>query len=236
MSRRSLRPRVAGSDSLQSRLVALAPATSARLDGSDFLLLGAAVGLVGWTLTAVVEAIAPEAGLLTVVVWLPLVVAMLGAGVLHAPDAMRFSLPMLGWGLLNGLAVTVTLVAVLVGVPNQVGGDPFNTVVLGPDAGVVWSLWALDLAAGYAWTADALRRDGQPSRAAGYSYAAFLGFGLLAYHGAGVEAIRTVRYPALAALHAIPLALDARTDLSGVRRTAVLYLVVFALVGLGAVL
>jgi hypothetical protein len=227
---------VAAPDSLQSRLATLAPGTSGRLTGSDFLLLGAAIGLVGWSLTAAVAAVAPGAGLLTVALWVPLVVAMLGAGLLHAPDAMRFSLPMLGWGVLNGLAVTATLAAVLVGVPDQVGGDPFNTVVLGPDAGAVWSLWALDLAAGYAWTADALRRDAQPSRAAGYSYAAFLGFGLLAYHAAGVEAIRTVRYPALAALHAIPLALDARTDLSGVRRTGVLYFVVFALVGLGALL
>jgi hypothetical protein len=227
---------VAASDSLRSRLAALAPATSDRLTGSDFLLLGAAVGLVGWSATAAIAAVAPGAGFLTVVVWTPLVAVMLGAGLLHTPDAMRFSLPMLGWGLLNGLAVTATLVAVLVGAPDQVGGDPFTTVVLGPDAGAVWSLWTLDLAAGYAWTADALRRDAQPSRAAGYSYAAFLGFGLLAYHAAGVEAIRTVRYPALAALHAIPLALDARTALSGVRRTAVLYLVVFALVALGALL
>jgi hypothetical protein len=227
---------VSASGTLQTRLAALAPATSGRLDGADFLLLGAAVGLVGWTATAVLELLAPDAGVLALAVWLPLVAVMLGAALLHAPDAMRFSAPMLGWGPLNGLAATATLWAVLFGVPDTLGGDPFNTVVLGPDAGAVWSLWTVDLALGYAWTADALRRDGQPSRAAGYSYAAFLGFGLAVYHGAGIDAIRAVRYPALAALHALPLALDARTDLGGVRRTVVLYLVVFALVGVGALL
>ena len=221
---------------LRSRLAALAPASSDRLTGADFLLLGAAVGLVGWTATAALELLAPEAGPLALVVWLPLVAAMSGAAILHAPDAMRFSHPLLGWGLLNGLAATATVWAVLFGVPDTLGGDPFNTVALGPDAGAVWSLWTVDLALGYAWTADALRRDGQPSRAAGYSYAAFLGFGLAVYHGAGIDAIRTVRYPALAALHALPLVLDARSDLGGVRRTAVLYLVVFALVGVGALL
>jgi hypothetical protein len=227
---------VSESGTLRTRLAALAPATSGRLDGSGFLLLGAAVGLVGWTATAVLELLAPDAGPLALVAWLPLVAAMLGAGLFHTPDAMRFSTPMLGWALLNGLATTATLWAVLFGVPDTLGGDPFNTVALGPDAGAVWSLWTVDLALGYAWTADALRRAGQPSRAAGYSYAAFLGFGLAVYHGAGIDAIRTVRYPALAALHALPLALDARTDLGGVRRTVVLYLVVFALVGLGALL
>ena len=228
---------------VRSRLVALAPATSGRLAGEDFLWLGAGVGLVGWTATAALELLTPAAGLaastaglVALVVWLPLVGAMVAAGLWHAHDAMRFSLPLLGFGLLNGLATTTTLWAVLVGLPATVGGDPFVTVPLGPPADAVWSLWTLDLAIGYAWTADALRRDGQPGRAAGYSYAAFLGFGLVVYHAAGVDALRTVRYPALAALHTLPLALDARTDLGGLRRTGVLYLAVFALVGVGALL
>jgi len=221
---------------VRSRLVALAPASSGRLDGDGFLVLGAGVGLVGWTATAVLAALVPRAGPLALAVWLPLVVVMLGAGLLHGPDTVRFSLPLLGFGLLNGLATAATAWAVLVGLPATVGGDPFVTVPLGRPADAVWSLWALDLAVGYAWTADALRRDGQPGRAAGYSYAAFLGFGLVVYHAAGLDAIRTVRYPALAALHAIPLALDARTDLGGLCRTAVLYLTVVALVGVGALL
>ena len=228
---------------VRSRLAALAPSTSGRLGSSDFLRLGAVVGLVGWTATAVLELLAPvadlaapTAGLVALAVWTPLVGVMVGAGLWHAPDAMRFSLPLLGFGLLNGLATTATLWAVIVGLPATVGGDPFVTVPLGPAADAVWSLWTVDLAIGYAWTADALRRDGQPGRAAGYSYAAFLGFGLVVYHAAGVDAIRTVRYPTLAALHALPLALDARADLGGLRRTAVLYLVVFALVGVGALL
>lgn len=236
---------------LQSLLRTVTPATSGWLTDSDFLALGAVVGVLGWTGTAAIEWFAvPYAGFVALALWTPLVAVMVIAAIQHVPDTMRFSKPMIAWGVCNVTATVVTVVAVTFGVPSAVGVSvgggggggsdtlPFGfaTVALGPAGGVVWSLWAFDLAVGYVATALFLRDDRQPARAAGYSYAAFLGFGLLVYHGTGLEALRSVRYLTLAALHGLPLGLDSRTSLSGVARTAVLYIVVVGLVALGAVI
>jgi hypothetical protein len=207
-------------DALRSGLAALAPATTGRLPGDGFLLLGAGVGLVGWTGTAALARLSvPRAGLLALAVWGLLVAVMVGAGLFHVPDAMRFSLPMVGWGLLNATATTVTLVAVL---------QEWS-------ATLVWTVWLVALGLGYGWTAIALWRGGQRARARGYGYAALVAAGLLIASGAGMPALQPVRYPLLAVLHAVPLALDARTTLGGRARSGVLLVAIVGTLGVGAV-
>jgi hypothetical protein len=197
------------------------PASSDRLSADGFLLLGASVGLVGWTVTGAVELLSiPRPGLVVLACWLPLVAVMSGALLFATPDAVRFSLPLVGWGILNGATIAATVVV----------------VVTGGSAVTVWSLWVAVLALGYAWTARALRWNRAFGRAALYGYASLLAIGVLVYHAAGLPSLRSVRYPVIAALHALPLVLDARSDRSGAVNIAGLYAAVFALVALGWVL
>jgi hypothetical protein len=196
-------------------------ATSTQLSTEQFLLLGAVVGLVGWTGTAVVELLAvPRAGLLTLGLWVVLVAVMSGAGLVATPNAVRFSLPLLGWGVLNTIALLATVVAVTVGAS--------------PDT--VWAIWAGDLALGHAWTARTLQRAHKSERAVTYGTAALLGVGLLLLHSFDAGTLQPVRYLALGAVHALPLALDTRRRVPTATRTAAMLGGVLGITAVGLLL
>lgn len=132
--------------------------TLAVLSGRGFLTLGACVGAVGWTATALLTArpglagSAPEPfdapALLAAAVWLPLVVLMVTAGVFATPDRVRFASPFLVWGPANGLAGVAT-VAALAG-------------VLPP--ATYWLAWTLAGAAGSLATGLSVRQVGGDGR------------------------------------------------------------------------
>lgn len=205
---------------MRARLARTVP-TAGRLDGGAFLSLGAVVGLVGWTVTAALAgADRGPARWVALGVWTVLVAVMVGAGLFLTPDAVRFSTPLAGWGLVNGAASTVTAWAVLTGAP----------------APAVARTWLAAHALGYGWTAGTLRRAGQGDRAGGYGYAALLAGGLLVFDVAGLDALAPVRYPLLAVVHALPLALDARGHLDGLAGRAVLCLAVVTLAVTGSLL
>jgi hypothetical protein len=95
-----------------SALRRLAPPTLARVDLDRFLALGAAVGTVGWGVTALLAArpaLVPDPALVTVSLWAVLVTLMVGVGVFATPDPVRFSRPILVWGPANAAATLVTL-------------------------------------------------------------------------------------------------------------------------------
>ena len=169
--------------------------TTGRVGETGLLRLGTGLGLVGWTGTAVVGwTVGPSAGPLALAWWVLPVTAMLFVIGRHADDTVRFSVPLLGWGLLNGTATTVTVWAV------TVGASP----------GTIPVVWLADFTLGYAWTAVALGRATHTGRARGYTVAALVcavtvGFGI-----AGVAGGVAAGYPVVAVLHVGPLALDAR--------------------------
>ncbi|WP_092689810.1 hypothetical protein [Halorientalis regularis] len=169
--------------------------TTGRVGERGLLRLGAALGLVGWTGTAILARLdAPAAGHLALGWWTLPVAGMVYAIGRHAANPVRFSTPLFGWGVLNGTATTVTLWAVAVDAPT----------------GTIPLVWLADLALGYAWTAVALGRAGQPGRTRGYATAALacavaVGLGYTGVTGGDVGG-----YPVVATLHVVPLALDAR--------------------------
>ncbi|RXK48566.1 hypothetical protein EAF64_12885 [Halorientalis pallida] len=112
----------------------------------------------------------------------------------HATNPVRFSTPLLGWGVLNGTATAVTLWAVSVGAP----------------AGTVPLVWLSDLTLGYAWTAVALGRAGRPARTLGYAAAALACTVAVGLGAASVTGGDGGGYSVVAVLHVVPLALDAR--------------------------
>lgn len=177
------------------------------MSAEEFLLLGAGVGVVGWTGTAVVElAGIPRGGVVVLGLWAVLVAVMVGAGLLATSDGVRFSLPLLGWGVLNTVAIAVTV----------------SAVALGGSSDTVWTIWAADLTLGYAWTARAFLNRHQRRRAVTYGVAALLGIGLLLVHSANPGKLQPVRYLALAVLHAVPLALESRRSLGTSTKVAAL--------------
>lgn len=172
--------------------------TLGQLSGRRFLALGAAVGAVGWSVTALLTArpmlaaVAPapldDPALLASAVWFALVPVMIGTGLFATPDRVRFSRPMLVWGPANGLASVATVAALFGALPPA----------------TYWLAWALAGAAGYLATGVAVQDVG--------------GRGRTWLAAAGCEALVPVAalgpggpwpFAVLGVVHALPLALDA---------------------------
>ena len=117
------------------------------LDG--FLAVGAAVGAVGWGVTAGLTArpeVVADPELASMAVWIGLVGVMATVGAFTTPDEVRFSRPLLGWGAANGTATLLSMLALVDVLP--------DTVHL--------HAWPLAGLAGYAATARFVGgRDGQ---------------------------------------------------------------------------
>jgi hypothetical protein len=191
---------------LQRALTRAAPATSGRLSESGFLLAGATAGALGWGGTQVLAwADRPSTALLAAALWAVLMVGFVGLTVFHAPPAVRFSAPMLGWGAVNGAATTLT-VAGLAG--------------LVPPRTAFWTAWVAAAAVGYCWTGGLLVRAGESERGRGYLATGSVALAVLALGTASFPVVAPVAFLLLAALHAVPLTLDARTTLSPVARVS----------------
>jgi len=197
------------------------PATTGRLDESDFLLAGAAVGLLGWVGTQVLSWLTvPNSALAATVLWAALVGGFSGLTVLHGPDAVRFSDAMLGWGTVNSTAIALTVGGVAGLVPARLA---------------FWSAWVGAAALGYLWTGGLLVRTGAAGRGCEYLAASAVAFAVLAIGTVAFDVVAPLAFLLLAALHAVPLVIDAKTELSAVARTTALALVVGGLLGAGSV-
>ncbi len=156
---------MAAFDGLRSRLQRVAPATSGRLTASEFLLSGAAAGLLGWGGTQALTWLDHANGqLLATVLWVVLIGGFVGLTVLHAPDSVRFSDAMLAWGTVNTTATALTVGGLLSVVPEQLA---------------YWHAWVGATAIGYCWTGGVLKGAGQPARGRGYLGAGVVGLCLL---------------------------------------------------------
>ena len=210
---------MAVTDGLRAVLRDVAPATSGRLDESGFLLAGATAGLVGWGGTQLLAWLGvPHSALLATALWAALVAGFASLTVLHGPDAVRFSDVMLGWGTINPAAIALT-----------VGG----LAGLVPPRLAFWTVWVGAAAFGYCLTAGLLIRAGADRRGRGYLAAGGTALAVLALGTVAFEVVAPVAFLLLAALHAVPLVFDARTQLSAAARGATLALVLCALVAVG---
>ncbi|MDS0281045.1 hypothetical protein [Haloarcula onubensis] len=205
---------------LRGVLRRVAPATSGRLEESGFLLVGATAGLLGWGGTQALSwTDVPNSAMLATVLWGVLVAGFTGLTVLHAPDAVRFSDAMLGWGAVNGTAMALTL-----------GG----LAGLVPARPAFWTAWVGAAALGYCLTGGLLVRAGARGRGRGYLAAGGVALAVLALGTVAFDAVAPVAFLLLAALHAVPLVLDAKTDLSAVARGVVLVTVVGTVLAVGS--
>ena len=212
---------MAAFDGLRSRLQRVAPATSERLTASEFLLSGAAAGLVGWGGTQALSWSSHANGaLLATALWVVLIGGFVGLTVLHAPDSVRFSDAMFAWGTVNTAAMGLT-----------VGG--FLGVV--PEQAAYWHAWVGATAVGYCWTGGVLEGAGQPGRGRGYLGAGVVGLCLLTVGAVAFPLVAPLGYLALAALHAGPMILDVRTALPAIHRTGVVGVAVAAVLAVGGI-
>ncbi|MEF8973547.1 MAG: hypothetical protein V5A15_01550 [Haloarcula sp.] len=208
-------------DRLRSRLQRVAPATSGRLTASAFLLSGAVAGLVGWGGTQAIAWLDHASGaLLATGLWVVLIGGFVGLTVLHAPDSVRFSDAMLGWGPVNGTAMALTVAGLLGVVPERVA---------------FWHAWVGATAVGYCWTGGVLEGAGQPARGRGYLGAGVVGLCLLAVGTVAFPLVAPTGYLALAALHASPMILDVQTALPAIRRAGVVGIAVAAVLAVGVI-
>ncbi|MDT3436326.1 hypothetical protein [Haloarcula sp. 1CSR25-25] len=212
---------MAAFDGLRGRLQRVAPATSGRLTGSEFLLSGAAAGLVGWggtqTLTWLDHA---EGALFATALWVVLIGGFVGLTVRHAPEPIRFSDAMFAWGTVNTTAMALTVGGLLGVVPERLA---------------FWHAWVGATAVGYCWTGGVLEGAGQPVRGRGYLGAGVVGLCLLAGGAVAFPLVAPGGYLALVALHALPMLLDVRTALPALHRTAVVGATVAAVLAIGVV-
>jgi hypothetical protein len=169
--------------------------TLGRVGVDGFLALGAAVGAVGWSTTALLTARPDPVGdpeLAAMAVWFGLVGVMVGVGTLATPDAVRFSRPLLAWGGANGTATLVSTLALVGVLPSAVH------LYAWPLAGLV----------GYAATARFVgRRNARDARL--YGTAAVLEAATLGLALAGGPPVLV--FALLGVCHALPLALVAGT-------------------------
>ena len=208
-------------DGLREVLRRVAPATSGRLDESTFLLSGATAGLLGWGGTQILAWVAiPDSALLATALWAALVAGFVSLTVLHGPDTMRFSDAMFVWGTVNPAAMALTA-----------GG----LVGLVPARLAFWTAWVVAAALGYLGTGELLVRAGKSERGQGYLAAGATALAVLALGTVAFGRVAPVAFLLLAALHAVPLVLDAKTELSAAARGGVLTLVVGALLATSAV-
>ncbi|MBX0286208.1 hypothetical protein [Haloarcula salinisoli] len=212
---------MAVTDGLRTRLERVAPATSARIGESRFLLAGATAGLVGWGGTQMLLWLDPPASaLLATALWAVLVGGFVSLTVLHGPDAVRFSDPMFGWGVVNGTAMALTVGGLVDVVPARLA---------------FWTAWVGAATLGYLWTGGLLVRAGAGRRGWGYLAAGAVALAVLALGTVAFDAVAPVAFLLLATLHAIPLVLDAKTTLSAVARGGTVSLVVCGLLAVGLV-
>lgn len=210
---------MAVTDGLRTVLDAVAPQTSDRLDESRFLLAGATAGLLGWGGTQLLAwTDPPSAALLATALWVVLLAAFSGLTVLHGPAEARFSDVLFIWGAVNSTAMAMTVAALVGVVPERLG---------------FWTAWAGASTLGYAGTGALLVRAGVTDRGWGYLAAAVVGLGVLLLGTVSFGALAPVAFLVLAALHAVPLVLDARTALSPLGRGSLLAAVIGVLVGVG---
>jgi len=213
---------MAAFDGVRNRLQRVAPATSGRLTASGFLLSGAAAGLFGWGGTqAITWSSRANGALFATALWAVLISGFVGLTVLHAPDSVRFSDAMFAWGTVNTTATAVTIGGLLGVIPAQAA---------------FWHAWVGATAIGYCWTGGVLEGAGQPVRGRGYLGAGVVGLCLLAVGAVAFPLVSPVGYLALAALHALPMALDVRTSLPAVHRTGVVGVAVAAVLVAGVVM
>ena len=209
-------------DGLRAHLETTAPSTSGRLSESGFLRAGAAAGLLGWGGTQLLAwTDSPAAALFATGLWAALMLGFVGLTVFHAAEAVRFSTPMLGWGVVNGTATALT-VAALAG--------------LLPATLAVWAAWAGAAAVGYCWTGGLLVRAGDSERGRGYLLTALVALAVLALGLWSFPTVAPVAFLVLAVVHAVPLAVDERSALSPVARGGVLSVVVAGLLAVGTAL
>jgi hypothetical protein len=207
---------------LRSRLQRVAPATSGRLTASEFLLSGAAAGLVGWGGTqALAWSSRANGPLLATVLWVVLIGGFVALTVFHAPNSVRFSDAMFAWGTVNTTATALTIGGRLGVVPEQVA---------------FWHAWVGATAVGYCWTGGFLEEAGQPVRGRGYLGAGVVGLCLLAVGAVAFPLVAPTGYLALAALHAGPMILDVRTALPAVHRTGAVGAAVVAVLVAGVLM
>ena len=211
---------MAVTDGFRRWLDGVTPPTSGRLGESGFLLAGAAAGAVGWGGTQVLTWLAPpNAAVAATSLWGVLMLGFSTATVRHGHRAVRFSDPMLLWGVVNGAAMALTVASVVGAVPGRLG---------------FWYAWAAASAVGYLGTGMLLSRAGAGARGQGYLTSgvvtlAVLGLGIVAF-----EAVAPVAFLLLAAGHTVTLVMDVKTGLSPLARggTLSVTVVVFLAVGL----
>jgi len=210
---------MAVTDGLRRSLRAVAPPTSDRLEESEFLLAGATAGLLGWGGTQLLTWAAPTgSALLATGLWTVLVGGFVSLTVLHGPDAIRFSDVMFVWGTVNPVAMALT-------VGGLAGVVPARTAF--------WTAWVGAAALGYLGTGVLLVRAGATGRGRGYLAAGGVALSVLALGTVAFDMLAPVAFCLLAALHAVPLVLDAGTELSAAARSGVLTAVVCGLLGAG---
>lgn len=203
----------------QDALSRAAPATSGWLSESGFLLAGATAGLCGWGGTQVLTWVdRPSGALLATALWTALMLGFVGLTIFHAPATVRFSTPVLGWGVVNGTATVLTVAGV---------------AGLVPPVTAFWAAWVGAAAVGYCWTGGLLVRAGDSPRGRGYLATGIVAVCVLAVGVASFAVVAPVAFLLLAALHAVPLTVDARTALSPVVRTGLLIAVLVALLAVG---
>jgi hypothetical protein len=213
---------MAAFNGLRSRLQRVAPATSGRLTAEEFLLSGAAAGLVGWGGTQALTWLDHASGpLLATALWIVLIGGFVGLTVLHAPESIRFSDAMFAWGTVNTTATAVTIGGLLGVVPGRLA---------------FWHAWVGATAIGYCWTGGVLEEASQPARGRGYLGAGVVGLCLLAVGAIAFPLVAPAGYLALAALHALPMILDVQTALPAVHRTGVVGAAVAAVLVAGVLI
>jgi len=212
---------MAVTDGLRRRLRDVSPATSDRLDESGFLVTGAAAGLFGWGGTQLLAWLdPPHSAVAATALWAVLMLAFSAVTVLHAPEAVRFSDAMFVWGTVNGTAMALTVAALAGLVPERLG---------------FWGAWAAASALGYVGTGVLFVRAGATARGRGYLAVGIVAVAVLALGAVAFGRVAPVVFLVLAAVHAVPLVLDAETSLSPAARGGTLALVVAGLVGAGVV-
>ena len=201
------------------------PTSTYRIDRRTLLGSVAAMLALGWAATEAVAsfpAVVPGDPILAVVgLWVGLFAVVTVGALTQTPDYVRFSGPLLLWGVLNAVALAVTVSAAL-------GILPSGLVVY-----AYWHVWVLVAVVGFATTGALLERSGSSGQH--YFTAAGLEVSLLFIGLGAFELLLPGLYLLLAFVHPTPLALDASPFDPGAGPDAAIQLGLYA-TGLGIVL